>query len=122
MKSKYSMTESEREVMEMLWKQPGEIKQSVLLELCAAEGKEWKRQTLNTFLSRLEEKGLVSRASRMVKAVYSEKEMNYLIMQEAIDTMYQGKLSNLVMAFAQRNGLTKEDERTLQQIIGKITD
>ncbi len=121
MKSKYNFSDSEREVMEMLWKQDAEIKQSALLVLFQKEGKEWKRQTLNTFLSRLEEKGVVVRQSRMVKAAYTEEEMNRLIMKEAIDTMYQGKISNFVMAFAEKGGLQKDDVKALKEIINKMT-
>lgn len=119
MRSKYNITDSEREVMEMLWKQSAEIKQSELLALFQKDGKEWKRQTLNTFLSRLEEKGMVTRNARMVKAAYPEEEMNRLIMKEAIDTMYQGKISNFVMAFAEKESLQKEDIRELEELISK---
>lgn len=121
MRSKYNISDSEREVMEMLWKQTTEIKQSALLVLFQEEGKEWKRQTLNTFLARLEEKGLVIRQSRMVKAAYTEEEMNRLIMKEAIENMYQGKISNFVMAFAEKEGLQKEDAEALKEIIDKLT-
>ncbi len=121
MKSKYYMTDAEREVMEMLWKQTGEVKQSALLEQFQAEGKEWKRQTLNTFLTRMEEKGLVIRNSRMVKAVYEEEEMNQLMMKEAIDNLYGGKISNLVMAFAEKEGLQKDDADSLKAIIDQLT-
>lgn len=53
MKSIYSMTEAESEVMEKLWDQEESIKQSHLLTLFEEDGKEWKRQTLNTRLSKL---------------------------------------------------------------------
>ena len=61
MERNYRVSDSEMEVMKMLWRQKEGIKQSQLLDLFTKEGKEWKRQTLNTFLSRLETKGLVIR-------------------------------------------------------------
>ena len=42
MKSIYSMTEAESEVMEKLWDQEESIKQSHLLTLFEEDGKEWK--------------------------------------------------------------------------------
>ena len=117
MKSKYNISDSEREVMEMLWKQKEAIKQSELLTLFAKEGKEWKRQTLNTFLARLEEKELVVRESRMVKAAYTEEEYNCLQMKEAIGQMYGGKLSNFVLAFTKEHGISKEDEEELFRLL-----
>ena len=61
MKSKYNVTEAEWEVLKMLWRQETGIRQPQLLELFEKEGKQWKRQTLNTFLTRLESKELVKR-------------------------------------------------------------
>ena len=52
MKRVYDISDAEMEVMEKLWEQSDGIKQSELLALFKADGKEWKRQTLNTFLVR----------------------------------------------------------------------
>lgn len=102
------LSEAELEVMEMLWDQEGAIKQSQLLALFEEGGKVWKRQTLNTFLSRLEDKGLVKRENRMVETVYSRKTYYNMQMKTAIDQMYGGKLSNLIAAFAKENVSEKE--------------
>ena len=115
-KSKFNISEAEREVLEMLWKQKESIKQSQLLTLFEQEGKEWKRQTLNTFLTRLEEKGLVKRENRFVSAVYGEEEYNCLQMKEAIDRMYNGKLSHFVAAFTKKNELSEEDAKELRAL------
>lgn len=121
MKSKYSVTESEWEVLKMLWKQDEGIKQAQLLELFEKEGKQWKRQTLNTFLARLEEKALVKRVRGLVWANYGEEEFSYLLMKEGIEQLYQGKLSRFVAAFSQRNMIDEEDEQELLEIIRKRT-
>jgi predicted transcriptional regulator len=117
MKKTYNMSDAEREVMEKLWEQTESIKQSRLLALFEEDGKEWKRQTLNTFLARLEEKGLVKRESRMVSAVYSREEYNLLQMKEAIDHMYGGKLSNFVAAFTKENGIDDKEAKALIDIL-----
>ena len=79
-----SVSEAELEVMEKLWDQEGAVKQAQLLALFEADGKEWKRQTLNTFMSRLEDKGLVKRENRMVEPLYSREEYYRIQMKEAI--------------------------------------
>lgn len=119
MKKFFDISEAEQEVMEKLWEQEGSIKQSQLLTLFEADGKEWKRQTLNTFLSRLEDKGLVERENRMVRAVYSKEEFNYMQMKAAIDHMYEGHLSNLVAAFVRKK---KIDESEAQELIRILED
>ena len=109
MERNYRVSDSEMEVMKMLWRQKEGIKQSQLLDLFTKEGKEWKRQTLNTFLSRLETKGLVIRERGLVRAAVEEEEYNFSQAQNAIDNMYGGKLSNFVAAFIRRNAVNKED-------------
>ncbi|MBO5473335.1 MAG: BlaI/MecI/CopY family transcriptional regulator [Lachnospiraceae bacterium] len=113
----FSISEAELEVMEKLWEQEDSIKQSQLLALFEADGKEWKRQTLNTFLSRLENKGLVKRENRMVKAVYDREEYNFMQMKAAVDHMYEGKLSNFVAAFVKKNAVSESDAKELRRIL-----
>ena len=119
MKSKYHISEAEREVMEMIWKQEGPVKQSSLLLLLEESGKDWKRQTLNTFLTRLEEKGFVERKSRIVRAVHSEEEFNHLQMKESVDQLYHGRLSELVLAFTKQDALSKEDAEEIMELMRK---
>lgn len=119
MKSKYSVTEAEWEVLKALWKLDEKVTQALLLEHCEKEGKQWKRQTLNTFLARLEEKALVKREKGLVWPVYGEEEFSYLLMKEGIEQLYQGKFSRFVAAFSQRNAIDLEDEKELLEIIRK---
>lgn len=119
MKNKYNVTEAEWEVLKMLWRQETGIRQPHLLELFEKEGKQWKRQTLNTFLARLESKELVKREGGLVWAVYGEEEFSYLIMKKGIEQLYQGKISQFVAAFSQRGMLNQEDEKELLAIIWK---
>ncbi|MDE7184370.1 MAG: BlaI/MecI/CopY family transcriptional regulator [Lachnospiraceae bacterium] len=119
MKSVYDISDAEQEVMEKLWEQEESIKQSRLLSLFAEDGKEWKRQTLNTFLARLEEKGLVEREDRMVRAIFTREEYNLMQMNEALDHMYGGKLSNFVAAFTREKGIDRQEAEELIRILGE---
>ncbi len=120
MERNYRVSDSEMEVMKMLWRQKEGIKQSQLLDLFTKEGKEWKRQTLNTFLSRLETKGLVIRERGLVRAAVEEEEYNFSQAQNAIDNMYSGKLSNFVAAFIRRNAVNKEDLEELNVYLKEL--
>ena len=101
------------EVMEKLWEQGDGIRQSALLALFEADGKEWKRQTPNTFLTRLEDKGLIRRENRIVKPVYGREEYNCMQMKTVIDHMYGGRLSNFVAAFVKENSISESETRAL---------
>lgn len=122
MKPIYDIPESEREVMEMLWKFPQGIKQSALLERLNEAGKDWKRQTVNTFITRLEEKGLVRRESRTVWATMSKEDFSNLQVEDVVENVYGGMFSNLVLAFARDNKLTKEDAEQLKKIVEAYQD
>ena len=119
MKRKLAVSETEWEILKMLWKHGESIRQSELLSLFEKEGREWKRQTLTTFLSRLEKKGLVRREGGMATPVYNEEEYNVMQMREAIDTMYSGKFSNLLASFINRNELSQEEAIELRQLLDK---
>lgn len=117
MKKLYDISETEMEVMEKLWEQEGGIKQSELLALFEADGKQWKRQTLNTFLTRLEDKGLVKRENRIVKVVYSREEYNGMQMKKVIDHVYGGRLSNFVASFVKENSIPESDAKALIEFL-----
>lgn len=118
----YHLPESEREVMEMLWKFPQGIKQSALLECLNEVGKDWKRQTVNTFITRLEEKGLVRRENRIVWAAMSKEAFSNLEVEDVVENVYGGMFSKLVLAFAKEKKLTKEDAEQLKRIMEAYQD
>ncbi len=117
MKGFLNISDAEFEVMEMLWKHGSRMKQSELLAVSAANGKNWKRQTLNTFLSRLEGKGLVKRANRTVETLYTRDEYSYTQVKAALDCLYDGQLKDFMSAFAQYNVITKKNAEELIRII-----
>lgn len=117
MKGFLDISDAELEVMEMLWKHGASIKQSELLALFEANGKKWKRQTLNTFLIRLEAKGLVKRDNGIVETVYSREEYSYTQMKAAMDCLYDGQLCDFVQAFCQKNKISEKDAKELIRIL-----
>ena len=68
MKINHKITDTEQSVMEVLWERSEAVATRELLELMKEKGRNWKRQTLNTLLFRLEEKGIVSRTRAYAKA------------------------------------------------------
>ena len=120
MKGLLKVSNAELEVMEMLWKQGGSIKQPDLLALFEESGKTWKRQTLNTFLTRLEDKGLVHRDNKIVKPLYSREEYRFTQMKAAIDSLYDGQLCGVVTEFSRKNAITEKEAGELISILSDI--
>lgn len=117
MKGIFNLSNAELMVMEKLWEQENGIKQSQLLALFEADGKTWKRQTLNTFLSRLEVKGLVRRDNKIVETVYSRDEYCYTQVKAAINCLYDGQLIDFMIAFAQNSKFTEMNLKELIHIL-----
>ena len=102
MRVSHKITGSEREVMEVLWGRTEPMQTRELLEVMREKGKKWKRQTLNTLLFRLEEKGIVNRRRAYVQAALSEEELLQLQTQEILDDFYGGKYGNFFAALTGR--------------------
>lgn len=117
MKSRYYMSETEQEIMEVLWQQSEPVKQSQILSIFEERGKQWKRQTLNTFLSRLEEKGFVVRENRKVKAACKEEEFQKMQMKEFIHKQYDGRWSKFMVAFTENEEIDIEEAEELLRIV-----
>lgn len=83
MKETYHLSKTEMEIMEKLWAQEEPVRQVTLLAMFNEEGRGWGRQTLNTLLIRLENRGFVRREQRHVSAIYSKRDFGKQIILEA---------------------------------------
>ncbi|GAB2562127.1 BlaI/MecI/CopY family transcriptional regulator [Gracilibacillus alcaliphilus] len=96
-----SLSETEMKVMKVIWKMGRPVKSNELLEIFSEkEGKEWKGQTIATFLSRLVDKGvlLIEREGRPNTYVprLSFKEYKKREAQNFLETMYQGSIKSFL--------------------------
>lgn len=96
-----SLSETEMKLMEVIWNMNRPVKSNDLLDFFSEnEGKEWKGQTIATFLARLVEKGLLSVKREGRANIYSArltfKEYKRREAQSLLDTMYQGSLNNFL--------------------------
>ena len=96
-----SLSETEMKLMKVIWKMGRPVKSNELLEFfLKEEGKEWKGQTIATFLSRLVDKGvlLLEREGRPNTYVprISFKEYKKREAQNLLETMYQGSIQSFI--------------------------
>ncbi|MCI8788257.1 MAG: BlaI/MecI/CopY family transcriptional regulator [Lachnospiraceae bacterium] len=120
MKVNHKITGAEREVMEVLWRYSEPVQTKELLEQMKEKGRNWKRQTLNTLLFRLEEKGIVNRRRAYVQAALSEEELLQLQTQEILDDFYGGKYGNFFAALTGRKTIDSESEALLDSLMNKL--
>ncbi len=120
MKANHKITGAEREVMEVLWKYSEPLQTRELLEEMKERGKKWKRQTLNTLLFRLEEKGIVSRKRAYVQAALSEEELLQVQAQELLDDLYGGEYGNFFAALTGNKRIDSESKALLDGLMNKL--
>ena len=113
MKSGQQISQSELEVMQIIWRENGTITLAPLLERLRQWGKTWKTNTVVTFLARLVEKGFLTTKKQGRNNIYTSQgsEQDYIDSQaEAFLTkMYAGDAKELVASLLNRECLTTDD-------------
>lgn len=122
MQADYQISKSEREIMEVLWKCHSFIRTKELLDIMNSRGKEWKRQTLNTLLYRLENKKVVTRKHAYVEAAISEMELLQRQTQQMLDTLYDGEYTNFIAALTKNTQIDSEIKSTLDDLIWHLRE
>ena len=112
-----SLSESEMEIMRVIWDAGEPVTAAWLLEVFAHKG--WKIQTVSTFLSRLVEKGVLSVEHRGRSNFYTpavtEQGYQKLEARRLVDEHYHGDLLDFLAAFYGGEHLKKEGLDTLRR-------
>lgn len=113
------LSDTEMELMEVIWECTPPVTSTELLALFAQRGREWKAQTISTFLSRLVDKGALTatRDGRTNKYTPRISPEDYKLMeaQHVLDGLYQGSVKNLISALYDGEKLSDEDIAELKQ-------
>lgn len=119
---KKDLTPAEQVIMEALWESKHWMTISELIKIFEAQGKEWKRQTVNTFLAHLIEKGLVVKNGRKYIYAYTKEEYNARVASELLNTLYGGSLKKFVAALSGSNTLKSEDIKALRDYLDNFQE
>ncbi|MBY0202271.1 BlaI/MecI/CopY family transcriptional regulator [Paenibacillus polysaccharolyticus] len=112
-------SETELELMEVIWSCTPPVTSSELLDMFKEKGKAWKAQTISTFLSRLVDKGALT-VTRQGRTNYYEPLLqpeDYKLQKTktVLDGLYQGSVKNLVSAMYDGDKLSEKDIAELKQ-------
>ena len=109
------LSETEMEVMQIIWASGHPITSGELLDIFARnKGKEWKGQTMATFLARLVEKGVLISTKQQGRTNFYEPCMSpeEYKSQEAkslLETLYEGSVKNFLTTLYDGKELTKDE-------------
>lgn len=113
------LSDTEMELMEVIWECEPPVTSTELLHMFSERGKEWKAQTISTFLSRLVDKGALTatrhgRTNKYVPRI-SPEDYKLLETQQVLDGLYQGSVKNLISALYDGDKLSDQDIAELRQ-------
>lgn len=114
----FEVSDTEKEILEYLWENPDGVKFREIFDYFnEVKQKNWKKQTVNTFLLRLRDKELV--VSEMVgtksvyRAIYDRNGYEMKKAESILKNYYEGSMKNFVMALT---GGEKIDQKTADEL------
>jgi BlaI family penicillinase repressor len=113
------ISNAEWDVMSVIWEKGPQTATEVFDALPAGHG--WKQKTVNTFLTRLVSKGVVSADRRERAYVYAARlgREGYVQAESRsfLRRVFHGVAGDLVLHFCERAELTPEEIRELEQML-----
>lgn len=113
------VSDSELELMKIIWAEGGRALYAVIMERLAAAGNSWQKNTVITLLSRLVEKGLLTTNKigrrNEYTALVTEADYQAAHTQVFLDKLYAGSARGLVLTLIQKDLLSAADCEELRQ-------
>jgi BlaI family transcriptional regulator, penicillinase repressor len=114
------ISESEWEVLSVLWKKAPLTAAQVFAKLAA---RDWKFSTVRTFLTRLEKKGVVESVENPDAKTYSPRLTREECVRQAsqsfLDRVFEGATASLLVHFARSTRLTDRELADLKTILAQ---
>lgn len=120
-----AMSATEFYILKYLWSRetPATFSE-IMTHFNEEEKKEWKKQTVNTFLTRLAQKGFLNIDKSGKRAIYipsvSRKKYYEDYAQQIIEDSYEGSLKNFIYAFTENHKLTSNEKEELLTYIHSL--
>lgn len=115
------LSKTEMEIMQVLWSRGGRMHSVAIMDVFIDRGKNWRRQTLNTLLKRMEEKGVIVRTRGSVRTLCSELEYRHWQSREIVKESFAGKLDLFVAAYMGKESLSPELLKEFAKLMEKLS-
>ena len=119
------LSPAELEVLRVLWDEgPCTVRQ--VLDALTNRGRDWAYTTVLTFLTRMNQKGVVSSDKTGLAYVYCAALTRNRVRKERlrslVDELYDGAAGSLVLHLVKSQRLSREDIEALQQLIEELDE
>lgn len=123
MKKNYGLTNTELQIMELLWAAKEPMSFRDIMDVATTEWKKsWKVQTLNTFLLGLQKMGLVGTDKsmstyNMYYALCTKEQHIHNWTKKMVAECYENSFARFVAAFIGEGKLSEEDADELRKLL-----
>lgn len=116
------LSEKEWHVLEVLWQSGGSELGEIVIKLKASTG--WSRNTVHTYLTRMEAKNLVyidkNAAPHIYKAAVSKYECQKNERRNFLHQVYNGNAGDMISAFLKEEKITDEEREKLKNLLDNM--
>ena len=119
----YKLSDTEQVIMEIFWEAEDALTFKEIMTLANEKlNKNWKKQTVNTYLANLQKAGLLLADKRCARAyfyspAYTREEYTQLCVRGLVEESFGNSIFNFVSAFTGGKKLSKEDADELRKLI-----
>ena len=121
---KINLSEGERKLMNLLWKDAPKSIMQMVAELEEETG--WDKHTIIVMLKRIEEKGAVSFEKEGRTKMYSPTVERSAVAKEEtkrfLDKVYEGSLSRMLTAMVKQADFSENEMEELRQILSDMSE
>ncbi len=118
----FHITDGELEILETLWEKDEPIIFGELLEAFHTRTKkDWKKQTMNTFLFKMQQKKLVEAVGggrfKKYKPLITKEQYTIEVSKDFLDKNYEGSVSKMLSALNGGEKLDKKEVDALKKLL-----
>ena len=116
------LTDSEWQVLLVLWKKEAMLLGEIFEELYIKT--KWSRNTVHTYLTRMEKKGLVKidreQEPHLYSYLISKEECTKSQREDLLNSVYQGSVSDLIAAFLKDSYISSVEKEKLNKLLDEM--
>ena len=119
---KFFLSKTEQAILNLLWKNQRWMSGVEFWKYFNSNGKPCKRQTINTYLTRMTDKGILVKNERKYMYTYKKEEWDQRKANEIITTMFDNSLKNFIVAITGSRKLSKKEAEELKEYLSQIEE
>lgn len=121
--TRFNLSEAEYEIMEFIWENNRKMGFAEIMEFTGSQGHEWKKQTVQTYLTRLIEKRALTAEKEGNRRYYypamTRQEYISVWTKRFIKESFDNSLAEFLCAFTGGKSLTEEEAKELHDFLNE---